>query len=54
MIVEDIHVNPLCSAMCESLPIILLVDELANSGKNHCTREYGLKIASGHLQDKTK
>jgi len=54
MIIEDIHVNSLRSAMCESSLVILLIDKLPNACQDHCARENGLKITPRHLQDKTK
>jgi hypothetical protein len=53
MIVQDIHVNSLSPAICESFLVILVLDMLPNAGNNHCTRVDSLKITSRHLEYNT-
>lgn len=49
VIVKNVHIHSLSSAVCESFSVVLLVDELADTRKNHGTRKDGFQVASRHL-----
>jgi hypothetical protein len=51
MIVKNVHVHTLSSAVRESSGIVLLIDQVSNTRHNHGSREDSLEVSTGHLKD---
>lgn len=51
MIVEDVHVHSLGSAISKGSGVVFLFDQAADASNHHRPREDSLKVAPWHLQD---
>ena len=54
MVMDDVHVNSVVTAGKKCRLVLSSLHALSDSREDECSREDGLQVPSGHLQDQCK